>query len=304
MKKILITGAGGFLGKYVSEQFALSGQYEVYAVISARGGVKRSVEFPAGVVVKKADLLHEEKAADLMAEIRPDVLCHLAWSLEGTDYRKSSQNMDWLAASIILLKHFIHAGGKQFFFAGSSAEYGNGNPGIAENDRSEELSMYGFAKKLFVQAAECCCRTNDVIFTCARYFSIYGPGDDKKASAIPAAILSLLEGKKFVCKAPYNIWDFVYVEDCARAAYQLVEHECAGSYNVASGKPQRMKDVFGLISELLQCEELVEYNTDSTAFSLTADTSRLREAVGNVCSTPFREGLEKTVVWWKHRYLD
>ena len=94
------------------------------------------------------------------------------------------------------------------------------------------------------------------------------------------------------------------MEDCARAAYQLVEHECAGSYNVASGKPQRMKDVFGLISELLQCEELVEYNTDSTAFSLTADTSRLREAVGNVCSTPFREGLEKTVVWWKHRYLD
>ncbi len=40
MKKILITGAGGFLGKYVSEQFALSGQYEVYAVISARGGGK------------------------------------------------------------------------------------------------------------------------------------------------------------------------------------------------------------------------------------------------------------------------
>lgn len=38
MKKILITGAGGFLGKYVTKQFALSGQYEVYAVISARGG--------------------------------------------------------------------------------------------------------------------------------------------------------------------------------------------------------------------------------------------------------------------------
>lgn len=40
MKKILITGAGGFLGKYVTKQFALSGQYEVYAVISARGGGK------------------------------------------------------------------------------------------------------------------------------------------------------------------------------------------------------------------------------------------------------------------------
>ncbi len=304
MKKILITGAGGFLGKYVSEQFALSGQYEVYAVISARGGVKRSVEFPAGVVVKKADLLHEEKAADLMAEIRPDVLCHLAWSLEGTDYRKSSQNMDWLAASIILLKHFINAEGKQFLFAGSSAEYGNGNPGIAENDRLEELSMYGLAKKLFVQAAECCCRKNNVLFTCARYFSIYGPGDDKKASAIPAAIQTLMEGKKFICKAPCNIWDFVYVEDCAKAAFQLVERECAGCYNVASGRPQRMKDVFRIISEILQCEGLVEYNADSTALSLTADTSRLREAVGNVCSTPFREGLEKTVVWWKHRYLD
>ena len=43
MKKILITGAGGFLGKYVTKQFALSGQYEVYAVISARGGTQRRI---------------------------------------------------------------------------------------------------------------------------------------------------------------------------------------------------------------------------------------------------------------------
>ncbi len=160
--------------------------------------------------------------------------------------------------------------------------------------------MYGITKYTFEQFAKTYCESSGVTFVCARYFSIYGPNDRREGRAIPTAIRSLLEGKKFVCRVPYNIWDFVYVEDCARATFQLVEQSCTGCYNVASGKPQMMKDVFRLISEILQCVDLVKYNLDSTqGVALTADSTRLKEAVGDVCNTPLRDGLEKTIAWWK-----
>jgi len=296
MKKIMITGASGFLGKYVTEQFAMSGQYEVYAITSGR----RSVEFPKGVIVKNADLLNEKETGDLIEEIQPDIMCHLAWALEDHKFLNSEKNIDWLAASIFMLRHFIKNKGSQVLFAGSSSEYGIGSLGYCETVRGREYSLYGITKYTFEQFAKTYCESSGVTFVCARYFSIYGPNDLREGRAIPTAIQTLMKGKKFICRVPYNIWDFVYVEDCARATFQLVEQKCTGCYNVASGKPQMMKDVFRLISEILQCTDLVEYNLDSTeGVSLTADSTRLKEAVGDVCNTPLRDGLEKTIAWWK-----
>lgn len=296
MKKIMITGASGFLGKYVTEQFAMSGQYEVYAITSGR----RSVEFPKGVIVKNADLLNEKETGDLIEEIQPDIMCHLAWALEDHKFLNSEKNIDWMAASIYMLRHFIKNKGSQVLFAGSSSEYGIGSLGYCETVRGREYSLYGITKYTFEQFAKTYCESSGVTFVCARYFSIYGPNDLREGRAIPTAIQTLMKGKKFICRVPYNIWDFVYVEDCAKATFQLVEQKCTGCYNVASGKPQMMKDVFRLISEILQCVDLVEYNLDSTqGVSLTADSTRLKEAVGDVCNTPLRDGLEKTIAWWK-----
>lgn len=292
----MITGASGFLGKYVTEQFAMSGQYEVYAITSGR----RSVEFPKGVIVKNADLLNEKETGDLIEEIQPDIMCHLAWALEDHKFLNSEKNIDWMAASIYMLRHFIKNKGSQVLFAGSSSEYGIGSLGYCETVRGREYSLYGITKYTFEQFAKTYCESSGVTFVCARYFSIYGPNDLREGRAIPTVIQTLMKGKKFICRVPYNIWDFVYVEDCARATFQLVEQKCTGCYNVASGKPQMMKDVFRLISEILQCTDLVEYNLDSTeGVSLTADSTRLKEAVGDVCNTPLRDGLEKTIAWWK-----
>ena len=156
----MITGASGFLGKYVTEQFAMSGQYEVYAITSGR----RSVEFPKGVIVKNADLLNEKETGDLIEEIQPDIMCHLAWALEDHKFLNSEKNIDWMAASIYMLRHFIKNKGSQVLFAGSSSEYGIGSLGYCETVRGREYSLYGITKYTFEQFAKTYCESSGVTF--------------------------------------------------------------------------------------------------------------------------------------------
>ena len=91
MKKILVTGAGGFLGSAVIERLAKLDKYVTTAVISGR----HPVEFPSNIHVKTANLLNENEREELMRDTRPDIILHLAWGLVGKDFWYSEENLTW-----------------------------------------------------------------------------------------------------------------------------------------------------------------------------------------------------------------
>jgi nucleoside-diphosphate-sugar epimerase len=255
MKKILVTGANGLLGHAVIDKICHL-PYEIYAVISGR----RPVSFPENVNILKVDLL-DNSSHKILFELKPDILLHYAWAVQESEFERSHDNIQWLRISLSLLENFVSHGGKRILFGGSISEYGISNGKFHEDPLTyPNLSLYGETKLAFFRIMKNCCLSNKIEYADMRYCSVYGEGDNRLYAAIPKAIINLLQDEPYHCKSPYNIWDYIYVQDAAEVTARLIDSHFCGSINICSGIPYRMADVFEIIAKELNKRELLTFD--------------------------------------------
>ena len=297
MKKVLITGAGGFIGSRTVSAALKRSDWEIHVVTSG----KHSRSFPDGIIAHAADLGDSEQTKDLLQSLKPNVLIHLAWALEQRDYEKSSTNLMWVENSLRLLRLFFDEAGQRFVFCGTGAEYGQPGGRFSETAPVITRTVYGSSKLYFEEICKNYCQINGFSFAAARCFSVYGEGDRRMYRAIPSAVMAFSEGKEFVCKSPNNVWDFVHVDDVAEAIVRIAESDYFGSVNVATGHPHLMRNVFKQIAEIMNCPELLRFEeNESNTTLLVADPTVLNQKIGFRCETDFDDGLRRTIQWWLH----
>ena len=117
MKKVLITGATGFIGRHCLP-LLLAKDYEVHAV-SSKVPEKDSND----IHWHHINLLEADSFSDLMSKVKPSHLLHLAWYMLPGDCWNSPENFRWLDASIRMLQLFAKHGGKRVIVTGTCAEY-------------------------------------------------------------------------------------------------------------------------------------------------------------------------------------
>lgn len=297
-KNVLITGAGGFIGRPTVQATLKNSAWNVQVVVSGR----KPYTFPDGVQVYQANLSSPQDCDRLIQEAKPEILIHLAWDLGVKGYENDISNLMWVENSLRLFRCFFQNGGRRFVFCGSGAEYGRLGGRRSESPIDVDRSAYGSGKLAFEQLCTSFARQQGWEFATARCFSVYGEGDTRKHPAVPGAITAFLNGEHFECKAPNNVWDFIHVQDVANALAAIAESSFCGVTNVATGKPSLMRHVFERIADKMGCPELLSFQEDQQNTTiLVADPTVLNQEVGYRCQIDLEQGLDRTIAWWKEQ---
>lgn len=204
---VLATGCSGFLGQHCA-QALLQGGFRVHAVSRTREGTAAN-----GITWHSLDLHDRDAVERLMAALRPSRLLHLAWITTPDRYRDASENLDWLEASLVLVKTFGEHGGQRFVGAGTCAEYAPvSNRCIEEATPITPACLYGQCKAAFWMAAEAYARRYGFSAAWGRVFFPYGPGDEPQR-LIPSLLAALSAGRPIDVTDGTQIRDFIYADD-------------------------------------------------------------------------------------------
>jgi len=311
MRKVLLTGATGFIGRHCLPALAAAGFDEIHAVSTrATAAADRANDLTPGATTgvrwHSANLLLDDAAERLIAEVQPTHLLHMAWYAEPGKYWTSPLNEDWLRASVRLFGAFASHGGERVVAAGTCAEY-DWNYGYCSESETPlaPATLYGKSKRALHDALETLARERGLSAAWGRVFFLYGAHEHPQR-LVSSVIRALLAGEPARCTHGQQLRDFLYVQDVADAFVALLlASDVRGAVNIASGEVVSLKTVVEKIAEKLQRPDLVQLGAipapPDEPKLLMADVSRLREEVRRSPAFTLDAGLDASISWWRER---
>lgn len=297
--RVLLTGGSGFIGSRAIAPLLAAG-YEIHALGRRPGDA-------ADVSWHEVDLLDDRVTERVVREIAAEHLLHLAWYTEHGRFWGAPENLDWVAASVRLLRSFAEAGGRRAVIAGTCAEYDWANPvercsELGDGSRAatplRPATLYGTCKHATRLVASTYAHEAELSLAWGRVFLLYGPGEDERR-LVPQVAHALLAGQEAPASDGAQIRDFMHVDDVAAGFAALLASAVEGPVNIASGEGVSITDVLTLIAgaaghrELLRLGALKRPAGDPER--LVADTRRLAGEVGFRPTIALERGIAETV---------
>lgn len=302
MKKVLVTGASGFIGRQCIS-FLRERGYEIYAFSS-----KSPTSLSDDVHWIQHDLLRSSSIRDVISAIKPSHLLHLAWVTTHGKFWHSRENLDWLKASIDLIEAFALEGGRRAVFSGTCAEYDwNAVEFTEETSPCRPHTLYGSSKLSMYLILDSLAKQMGFSQAWGRIFYLYGP-HETSSRFIPSVIQGLLKHEVIPCSHGGQIRDFLHVRDVASAFAALLDSEVQGAVNIGSGDGVSLKEVIKKVSSRLGGAEHVKFGAlpapKNEPAIMIANTKRLREEVGWIPALSLEKGLHDTISWWQEKLQD
>lgn len=302
MKRIIVTGATGFIGRYAVAELAARG-FEVHAL--SRRAVSKTT--PQRAVHHSVDLFDATTTDALVAVIKPTHLLHLAWDVKPGEYWTSLNNLSWVASSLTLFRSFHDAGGRRAVFAGTCAEYDWSYALLSETETPlRPRTLYGHAKNALREVIDAAGAASGVRTAYGRIFFLYGPGEPR-ARLVSDAFYALLAGRTMETTHGRQERDFMHVADVGAAFAALADSDVTGAVNIASGRCVPVRSILDTIGRLTGRPDLLALgarpsNPDEPP-RLAADVTRLTHEVRFAPRYALDEGLSDTLKWWKGRTI-
>lgn len=297
MKKVLITGAAGFIGHHCLEPLKARG-YEVHAV-----STKRMKSGTGGVHWHQANLLEPGAAKALLAEVKPSHLLHLAWFVVPGKLITAPENFAWVRASMELVQEFAAHGGKRLTVCGSGYEY-DWNYGYCSEKLTPAVpnTVYGSCKQALNLLVQSFATQAALSAAWGRVFFLYGPNEHPQR-LVSSVILSLLKGEPAKCSHGRQIRDYMHVQDVAEGMVALLDSEVTGAVNVSSGQATTLREIVLTVGRVLEKPELIQLGAIPARANDTplvvGENLRLLNEVGWKQQFDLEAGLRQTIDWWK-----
>ena len=298
MKKVLLTGATGFIGRQAIAPLLQHG-YEVHAVSSQL--------HPAtdGVIWHRANLLDATDIEALMKASRATQLLHFAWYVEHGKFWRATENIRWVEASLALLRAFAAHGGQRVVMAGTCAEYDwTAGDGLCSEQTTplRPATLYGVCKHALFLMLMAFAQQLEFSAAWGRIFFVYGPYEPP-LRLISSIIRSLLRNETARCSHGNQVRDFLHVQDVADAFVALLDSAVCDAVNIGSGKPVSIKKIVTLIGDQLKKRELIQLGALPVAPDdppiLAPNVKRLQSEVQWQPQIALDDGLHSTINFWK-----
>jgi GDP-L-fucose synthase len=296
--KVLVTGGAGFLGSHLVERLEPAGHDMV---------VPRRRDY---------DLTSAEDTTRLWEDSEPELVFHLAAEVGGIGANRANPGRYWYAnlamGANVLEQCRLHETPK-LVLVGTVCAYPKDTPvPFREDDLwngypEETNAPYGVAKKALLIGAQA---YRDQYGLDAIYLlpvNLYGPRDNfdlETSHVIPALVRKMTESQEEVV-----LWgdgsptrEFLYVEDCAEALMLAAERfDGAEPVNLGTGEEISVSDLAALVAELTGFEGDIVWDTSRPNGQprRRLDTSRAEALFGFRARTGLREGLERTIAWYR-----
>ncbi len=296
-KRVIVTGATGFVGSYLTEEL-LRHQYEVYAVVRNAEKVHNFVKNPGFHVIEK-DLEHFT-ISDL-PDVSFDTFFHLGWAgVNREEINDDVVHACSLHNSVKCLEIARKTGCRCFIDSGSKAEYGAQDKVQKEDAVCRPESAYGKAKLEFYQKAYSYCKANNIRYYHARLFSVIGVGDHPW-SLISTACRNFTKHEELKLGPCTQLWNFTAVEDVARALRMMCE--CAaeteadnGIYNIAGDDTRILKAFVEEIHKICHSRSEIVYGKGNANNDfMNPDNDKIRKLTGWSEEFRFAESIRRII---------
>lgn len=298
MKRVLVTGASGFIGRHCLPLLVDKG-YEVHAVARRRPAWQSDPE----ISWHESDLLQPGSVSSLLQRVQPALLLHLAWYAVPQKFWDSPENLNWVRCSMDLLESFTENGGERLVAAGTCAEYDwSFGECVEDTTPTHPATLYGTCKHAFAQILESWSGHTGLSSAWGRVFFLYGP-HEHPSRVVAYVVKSLLRGEAALCSSGVQKRDFLHVEDVAAAFVALLESDARGPVNIGSGEPVALRDVLQKIGEYIGRPELVRFGERSSSGDAAVFWANNRKLLQQCRWSPrydLLKGLEQTVEWWRN----
>lgn len=302
-RKVVVTGGAGFLGTHVVKQLQGRGCQEIM--------VPRSRDY---------DLREQEAVIRLYEKARPDLVIHLAAVVGGIGANMQHPGQFFFDNAIMgiqLIEQARRLGIEKFVVAGTVCAYPKFTPvPFSEEDLwngypEETNAPYGLAKKMLLVQAQAYRQEYGFNAINLLPVNLYGPGDNyhpESSHVIPGLIRKFVEAVETDQKE-VAAWgtgrvsrEFLYVEDAAEAIVLAAErYNKSEPVNLGSGMEITIKDLAELIAELCGFGGRIVWDTTRPDGQprRCLDTSRAEQEFGFRARMDFREGLKRTIAWYR-----
>lgn len=322
-KKILVTGAAGFIGFHLSRKLLEQGFFVTgydnlndYYEVTLKEDRLRILENYKNFTFIKGDVAIKEEVDELFQTVKPDYVIHLA-AQAGVRYSIENPKA-YMDSNITGFFHILEAlriyGTKHLVYASSSSVYGANKkiPFSTEDKTDQPVSFYAVTKKTNELMAYTYSHLYQIPATGLRFFTVYGPYGRPDMAYFSFA-KSIWEEKPIKVFNNGNLYrDFTYIDDIVEGMVRIMEKPPVPDtnqvrhkvYNIGNHRSENLMDFIRVLENCLGKKAKIRFYPmqDGDVYQTCADVADLKSDFDFYPDTPMEIGLKKFTDWYLSRY--